>query len=277
MSLIIDWDLLKDGVEAGRLKELVNQHFKEIDRPSFIGDITVSYLDFGDIPPEIEIVDICDPLPEFYFQEDVGYESENGISFDFAGHQQNLHYPSGGGLSTRGAAESIARSVSSGFVNHAGRGGNEDLLQPTFDRVDDLQYVQMPQQETDAQLELKVGYHGNMRLSISTELIINQPTPEFMVLPLALTLTGFFFEGTAVIAYLGYAINFCFKEPPNGENILQDMTIESEIGDKNKQVLKNVGKIERFIVQQLKSFFQRFSSFSKLSFCLLDAGRTRHG
>ncbi len=38
-----------------------------------------------------------------------------------------------------------------------------------------------------------------------------------------------------MIAYLGDVIHFCFKEPNEGDHILQDVTFESELGDKNKQ------------------------------------------
>ncbi|KAL2913430.1 Mitochondrial distribution and morphology protein 12 [Polyrhizophydium stewartii] len=294
MSLIINWELLKDGVEAERLKQMVNERFREVERPSFLGNVVVAELDFGDIPPEISIEDICDPMPEFYVHDDTDYASENDSRAQTVVAQPPPHlqpaygHPSpyapagmggmGGvgmgvgvgvgyaGARMRGAISnerlSAGGSGSGAIAGVAGVAGprSRDSPSSVLDLADEA-VLQVPRQDTDAQLELAVRYHGNMRLSISTELIVNQPTPAFMVLPLALTVTGFWFEGTAVIAYLGSMINFCFKEPPNGEDVLRDMTIESEIGDKNKQVLKNVGKIEKFIVQQLKKFFNDFVVF----------------
>ena len=35
-------------------------------------------------------------------------------------------------------------------------------------------------------------------------------------------------------------------------SILESLSLESEVGDANKQVLKNVSKIENFITEQLK-------------------------
>ncbi|KAI8926660.1 hypothetical protein BC831DRAFT_455589 [Entophlyctis helioformis] len=238
MSFELRWDLLKDGVEAERLRQLLNERFQEVERPSFLGALTVTELDFGDIPPELTIVDICDPLPEFYIQEDSDY-----ISDDNSRHLPGGPTRAGGG----GSSSRHPHPVGGGYTS-----SSSNLIE------DERGYVHAPRQDTDAQLELSVAYHGNMRLSISTELIVNQPTPAFMVLPLTLTVTGFSFEATAVIAYLGYMINFCLKEPLNGEPTLRDMTIESEIGDKNKQVLKNVTKIEKFIVMQLKKLFNDF-------------------
>ncbi|CAG8792248.1 20951_t:CDS:2, partial [Racocetra persica] len=48
-------------------------------------------------------------------------------------------------------------------------------------------------------------------------------------------------------------VNFCFLAPKDPEeSLLKDVQIESEIGDEEKQVLKNVGKLERFIVDQIR-------------------------
>ncbi|KND02576.1 uncharacterized protein SPPG_03034 [Spizellomyces punctatus DAOM BR117] len=132
---------------------------------------------------------------------------------------------------------------------------------PSTDHEIALQYAESMRRESDAQVDLEVVYKGNMRLAIRTELIVNQPTPAFMVLPLTLTLTGFHFTATAVIAYLGDRVNFCFKEPDTGSAILHDVSIDSEVGDRHKQVLKNVGRIERFIVEQLRKVIQDFLVF----------------
>ncbi|OAJ42870.1 hypothetical protein BDEG_26270 [Batrachochytrium dendrobatidis JEL423] len=170
MSFIIDWNLLNDGVEAERLKLLVNDHFQEVARPSFLGKVTVMQLDFGDIPPEVTIEDICDPLADFYIQEDPAFEYEHD-------HIQSHSYNSRQNIDTTAASEQI--SVSDGIGHHGSAIYKEPSL--SFDSTNNLRYVQLPPQDTDAQLELNVRYHGNMRLSISTELIVNQPTPAFMI------------------------------------------------------------------------------------------------
>ncbi|GBB84933.1 hypothetical protein RclHR1_11500008 [Rhizophagus clarus] len=108
-------------------------------------------------------------------------------------------------------------------------------------------------QDTDAQIHISVLYKGNMKMVISTELYMNYPSLMFMSLPVRLTITGFEFSATAVVAYLRNRINFCFLEPKDSEeSLLKEVFIESEIGDKEKQVLKNVGKLEKFIVDQLR-------------------------
>jgi len=47
----------------------------------------------------------------------------------------------------------------------------------------------------DIQVELEVVYRGNLRLTVSTALILNKPTPAFMTLPIKLALKGISFKG----------------------------------------------------------------------------------
>ncbi|KAJ3186233.1 Mitochondrial distribution and morphology protein 12 [Gaertneriomyces sp. JEL0708] len=374
MSFLINWELLSDGVEADRLREFLNARFQEIERPAFLGPLSVTELDFGDIPPEIAIVDICDPAPEFYLPDDDAsetWEREESIgaleselgdgTSDVMSSLSSAYRPSSVGvipseISTSGLLRrhpyvanpqssydvplepftpdrvysTPARIVTSSTIrppfiygsdwsgsvglrlglglgspgyhhavstpeplraysHHPRRQSttstsSQPLMSPTtlglvtpgtpgsdFSAFADftpdiqlsdeeiaMQYASNMRRESDAQVEVEVIYKGNMRLAISTELIVNQPTPAFMVLPLTLTLTGFHFTATAIIAYLGDHMNFCFKEPNAGSAILHDLSIDSEVGDKHKQVLKNVGRIEKFIVEQLRKVIQDY-------------------
>lgn len=75
------------------------------------------------------------------------------------------------------------RSVRSGF--NASEGHTEDISDN----------AELPRGEMDVQLEIAIRYKGNMSLKIATELIINQPTTNFMTLPMTLTLTSLSFSG----------------------------------------------------------------------------------
>lgn len=59
----------------------------------------------------------------------------------------------------------------------------------------------------------------------------------------------------AIVAYIGNTINICLEEPEGGD-ILREFAVETEIGDNSKSVLKNVGKIEKFILAQLNRFLK---------------------
>lgn len=104
-------------------------------------------------------------------------------------------------------------------------------------------------------------------------------------------MTGVGFDGTALLAYLRKRAHFCFlrredartlvgvdegavdragrpqglSNASSGE-LLQEIRIESEIGQRveGKQVLKNVGKVERFVLEQVRRIFEEelvFPSF----------------
>lgn len=120
--------------------------------------------------------------------------------------------------------------------------------------------------------------------------------PSFVGLPLKLNVTGLNFDGVAVIAHIRKRVHFCFlsaedadaligseekqQQPSHGDGnnntsnsqqrqqngVLQGIRVESEIGRKEdgKQVLKNVGKVERFVLAQVRRIFEEelvFPSF----------------
>ncbi|KAF8940955.1 Mitochondrial distribution and morphology protein 12 [Dissophora ornata] len=127
--------------------------------------------------------------------------------------------------------------------------------------------------ENDIQLLLSVQYQGQMGFTVETELLLNYPTFAFLALPVKLVITGFSFKAKVLMAYLRDHVNVCFLEPedPNESvgrtpsddcftnlhhaSILPNVRVESQVGEEQKQaVLKNVGKIERFVVEQLRKF-----------------------
>jgi mitochondrial distribution and morphology protein 12 len=180
MSFDINWSILSEGLQSMNLKETLNSKFSTIQRPDFLGPIVVEQLDFGTLAPEIAILDITDPMEDFYDQD----------SFE----------------------ESTQASYQVESVEHQGS-------------------------ELDVQLEIGIMYKGDLKMSITTELIVNQPTLQFMVLPLHLTLTKTHFKTTAIIAYLQNRVMFCLKE--EDEPVIRDVSIESAIGDGNKQGISN--------------------------------------
>ncbi|CAO3628335.1 unnamed protein product [Cunninghamella blakesleeana] len=119
----------------------------------------------------------------------------------------------------------------------------------------------------DFQAHLLVSYKGNMSMTILTELKMNYPSMEFMSLPIQLCVRSVEFEATAVVAYIQSMSRVCVSmlEAEDDEittlrekdiiglgSLLRHVQIESIVGDEQKHVLKNVGKIERFIVDQLR-------------------------
>ncbi|KZZ92608.1 mitochondrial inheritance component mdm12 [Ascosphaera apis ARSEF 7405] len=144
----------------------------------------------------------------------------------------------------------------------------------------------------DFQVFCHVKYAGDIQLSITAEILLDYPMPSFVGLPLKLNITGMTFDGIAVVAYIRKKIHLCFLSPedadaylgPKMENkdapgstneggkpplsafsarrgaeqsLLRHIQVESEIGrqEGGKQVLKNVGKVEKFVLEQVRRIF----------------------
>ncbi|KAF9927382.1 Mitochondrial distribution and morphology protein 12 [Linnemannia zychae] len=104
--------------------------------------------------------------------------------------------------------------------------------------------------ENDIQMLLNVHYQGQMGFTVETELLLNYPTYAFLALPVKLVITGFTFKTKMLMGYLRDHVNVSFLEPEDPNE-----RMESQVGDEQKQaVLKNVVKIERFVVEQLRKF-----------------------
>lgn len=112
-----------------------------------------------------------------------------------------------------------------------------------------------PISDTDIQIIARIRYEGNPRAQIHAELDFNYPSSSFISLPIRLTLTGVSFCGLALVASIRNRVHFCLLEDEeeddeNWEHMLRDIRLESEIGERGKGVLKNVGKVERFLLEQ---------------------------
>ncbi|KAH6608925.1 phosphatidylinositol 4-phosphate 5-kinase [Trichoderma cornu-damae] len=85
MSIDLNWETLTSGPDGDALAEsirsFIHAKFQTVPLPRFIRSVNVHGFDFGTIPPELELKDITDPLPDFYEQEleedDEGDEDES--------------------------------------------------------------------------------------------------------------------------------------------------------------------------------------------------------
>jgi hypothetical protein len=74
MSVDINWETLTTGPDGAQLAEsirtFIHDKFQQIPLPQFIRAVQVHSFDFGNVGPEIQLKDICDPLPDFYEDDD---------------------------------------------------------------------------------------------------------------------------------------------------------------------------------------------------------------
>ena len=138
-------------------------------------------------------------------------------------------------------------------------------------------------QPSDLQVVARVQYSGDVRMMLTAEILLDYPMPSFVGIPLKLSITGITFDGVAILAYIKKRMHLCFLDPEDAETLvgehvtaeqkeasrkdklssamnglIKEIHIESEIGrqESGKQVLKNVGKVEKFVLEQIRSIFE---------------------
>jgi distribution and morphology protein 12 len=145
----------------------------------------------------------------------------------------------------------------------------------------------------DVQAVFRIQYAGDIKLMLTAEILLDYPMPSFVGIPLKLNITGLTFDGVGVLARIRKRVHFCFlspedarvavghdnegedelrgESPERGRNsqvgngarrgrfggLLQEVKVESEIGERDggRQSLKNVGKVERFVLEQVRRIF----------------------
>ncbi|KAI1007393.1 Mitochondrial distribution and morphology protein 12 [Podosphaera aphanis] len=393
MSVDINWEALTNGPEgialAENIRDFVHEKFQTVNLPHFIKSVKVHTFELGSVSPEIEINDICDPLPDFYEEiDDNRNETEEGNSsgeeISYKAHEQenmrerrrterderttsgplpsidtnlagsrfrygsdttgastpaipggtsNLNYfhsqlatglsgaqtplaavagahlPKGWAgysysplhrrghhheanessispppttvnhdLREKASISTLVTSVASANTRPSTRDG---LVEERIDEKSTPSSISQPQfresRAEDVQTVFRVRYAGDIKLSLTAEILLDYPMPSFVGIPVKLNITGLSFDGVAVLASIRKRVHFCFLSPEDAlatigtdasdENrsketkagsLLHEIKVESEIGkrERGKQVLKNVGKVEKFVLEQVRRIFE---------------------
>ncbi|KAI9510275.1 hypothetical protein F5148DRAFT_1011231 [Russula earlei] len=309
MSIDLDWSKL-DASFASSLIDVLNRQLQSPPRPSFIGPIEITSFDFGSQPPDIELVDLRDIYPDFLEDDDDDEDEEDeqgergnpdAVERDEEGEEAFewvSRKSAGRGLAheppplhyhhlpphvryARGPASDVfhlARPPSLGPTATSSTDTTQDEDEAVAAAADDAR--------PKLQLHLLVSWHSDLRLTLTTSLRINYPSPLFMSLPIKLSVTGLVFNGELAVAYEGgRRVHLCVlddldpygpsarrfsggggggsqgstpsdpegdggyasKPLPVGLRLLPEIFIESELGQADKHVLKNVTLVEKFI------------------------------
>ncbi|KDE07777.1 hypothetical protein MVLG_02046 [Microbotryum lychnidis-dioicae p1A1 Lamole] len=164
---------------------------------------------------------------------------------------------------------------------HEVRHNRRNLRRPSIDS----QEAALPPPSTSSspslQIHLRVTYSGNLSIGLATSLLINYPSPKFMALPLKLSITSLAFDGVMLVAFEGdrRRLHVSFVDPNQGQGglgvaspgarLLSGAVVESEVGQADKHVLKNVGKVEKFVVDVARASLESeliFPNFQTILF-----------
>ncbi|CAJ2500526.1 Uu.00g033790.m01.CDS01 [Anthostomella pinea] len=168
-----------------------------------------------------------------------------------------------------------------------GRGGGGGGVDGEAGEDEEPKY-QEPRVE-DMQAVFRIRYGGDVRLELTAEILLDYPMPSFVGIPVKLNITGLTFDGVGVVANIRKRVHFCFLSPEDAlaavaedddeeedvdghgkgkanasaqkgrlGGLLQEIRVESEIGQRegSKQSLKNVGKVEKFVLEQVRRIFE---------------------
>lgn len=375
MSVDINFETIKSGPDGALLAEQVraflHDRFQKVPLPRFIRSVEVHSFDFGSVEPDLEVKDVCDPLPDFYDSDNeddedilsIGAQTEQAAAHVTTDHTA---HPSIGGREPLGSAPGLSKhrqmefsanqrpnaisnaqtsphmhpfsgspsvdnqspfthtatpGIPGGTSNlsyfhlplSAGLSGantplavvaggphfpaphpaplhspllpSDPWLRPSYnDPGGDLP----PHEEkshhepnaSDIQVIARLRYAGDLRISLTADILLDYPMPNFVGIPLQLNVTGISFDGVAILAHIKRKAHFCFLGPEDADalvggdggdageeghprkpvgSLFDEIKVESEIGQRGsstKPVLKNVGKVERFVLEQVRRIFE---------------------
>ncbi|GAA5868921.1 hypothetical protein JCM16303_000308 [Sporobolomyces ruberrimus] len=285
MSIDLDWGSL-DYHLTQSVTNFLSSAFSSASRPNFIGPLSVESFSFGHSEPTLELTDIRDVYKEFLQDPpppDVHLNSE-----------EYSHRP------PRPLSRARTRSRSPNPPHHPTYNQSDTQTHPGAHSYDPPSPVNShfslpPDHPTSSfpppssapspsfQIHLHLTYSGTLSLGISTSLLINYPSPNFMALPLSLTITSIALEATLVVAFEGgnRSIHLSLLDPnpggggmgtrkeSAGNRILKSAVVESEVGQADKHVLKNVGKVEKFVLEVARKTLENeivFPNFQTILF-----------
>ncbi|KAI0780525.1 hypothetical protein BD413DRAFT_682031 [Trametes elegans] len=344
MSIDLEWSRL-DSSLADNLVDLINRQLASTSRPSFIGPIEVTSFDFGSNAPDVELVDMRDIYRDFLEDDEEDEDGDGvctGAGAAAAGatvpaaelSDDDFEWVSRKAVRGKGVEDGPAYHLLPPHVRYGMGVGPamhmdpfhptpflrspRDIWSPAITSLADLRpsypspslylsAMSAPAPHPNLQLHLHITWHANLRLTLTTALLINYPSPMFMALPIKLSVTGLLFTGEVVVAYegarrrrgtpssggtptevdddvgvgpgtgleggVGSGTGTRAGKPlPIGQRLLPTIDIESEIGQADKHVLKNVTRVERFIQDVIRKTVEEELVFPNFQTFILGDG-----
>ncbi|KAI3657440.1 hypothetical protein MP638_002252 [Amoeboaphelidium occidentale] len=264
MSLHFRWDKLDEEASL-KAADTLRDFIGNSELPEWLRRLEVKDFQWGDVAPEIEIVDITDVFSAFReYTPSRKYKEQSIINstrsspvreyFDQTKSQNggkrtsNSLVSSGLDKSFSSSASDMEDSISAGLSNSFGGAGGAFVPNPF-----DVQFI------------VSFKYDGNMRIGLEAEFSLNYPTFQFLSLPVAVNVTHISMSATAVIGFVGSHLHLCLLKSNDLklglplESPSLNMNMEWEVGDTEKQVLRDTSKLERFVIEVLHKFiWERF-------------------
>lgn len=222
MSFDIDWTKLESDSRLNKsIKSHLNSYVQSINLPSYVSNLRILDFSIGKIAPNITLREISDPLEDFY--EALNEEQDTG--------------------------------------------------KPVKPSPNDIQFL------------TEIEYKGDLLITLAADLVLHYPTEGFMTLPVKLTISNIGIHSLCLLAHLAKQLFISFicdvsdVKLDNDESVLdpagpvlaarrsleriliiRSMKIETEIGEQylgEGSVLRSVGKLEQFLLENLKDILRK--------------------
>ena len=112
------------------------------------------------------------------------------------------------------------------------------------------------------QARVHVAYRGSLRVALSGALAVNAPEAHFVTLPLRVALASVAIDADVVVAIDGpkTSAHITILAPDGadaspravGERILPTLRFDTEVGNADRHILRNVDKVERFLASLVR-------------------------
>jgi hypothetical protein len=223
MSLEINWEnLLKEWLDPKKCCELFTFKINEkLPENAPLKDLKVTQFDFtGCKVPKIELTDLNDIRDEFLLA---------------TGRCRNIQSPppSESNLELNNSIGSI--DATSLLYTRPTESLKDAILQDGI--------------ETTIQLEFN---DDALRIEFEADAVLNVPVPGFLALPLKFTLSRLNLSAKIILALTPQFDRIFLSLPVPPTEF--DFQLAVDVGDVDNHVLRNVAKIERFLLEQIKIF-----------------------
>jgi distribution and morphology protein 12 len=301
MSVKLFWDKLTDEGTILKLQQFLSNYFeKDLEKPDNLGKLQITRLKLGTKEPSVSLIEVTDAFDEFYCDEvDETMELERSkleLKEELALHlktksgEESLYNPFQSFIRRKQQVQQEYITMPSQHLSSSpvelsmfppSRWKKSlNLEKPLLSDIHGggtvltMDSVYSKHHSMDFQVLLQVDYASDMEMCIETELLVNYPVPSFMSLPVRLTVKHVVFQGNVLLSRTLDKLNFCIYEDEkklldsdhhekNEVELgpLKEIIIESEIGDDQKQVLKNVDKIAHFVKDHLRKLLREYCIF----------------
>ncbi|CCH41918.1 hypothetical protein BN7_1457 [Wickerhamomyces ciferrii] len=289
MSFDINWDKLnEDNTINESIRDFLNDQVQGLELPDYLMNIKVSKFSLGTIAPEITIRHIGDPFNDFYDEDSNGDDIEgserhgsvNGSEIQSQNNNKKLEIDKRHFKKSIDQSSNISPNQSIKDIDDEKEKEDQNSLHSVHTNKEEVPSESLKNEDVsnDIQFIVEIDYKGDITIEIQVDLLLNYPSPGFITLPVTLRIVDLGIHSLAVLAHVNKIVYLSFlcdindeifddiiKNPNLSKNsnrnridIIRNLRIESEIGDTKGEgsVLKNVGKVERFLTDMIRSLLR---------------------